>query len=185
MWVMSSPKPQRKQHQVWAEWLSGKILLPMTQVSLDFHVDQGTYQGLEKTIVHEYWRKVAPVDQSMSLGCLFVHETKRCFQKAELGFVHAACTAFLHEGIWHLKLTCLSKPHQAPGAPKKPGLAPAMGILSCPQHWQKPRSDKNSAHPIPCWCCKAQACQWTDFDQKKERKKAERVRVDLVSFLHI
>lgn len=23
---------------------------------------------------------------------LFVHETKRCFQKAELGFVHAACT---------------------------------------------------------------------------------------------
>lgn len=102
---------------------------------------------------------------------LFVHETKRCFQKAELGFVHVTCMAFLHEGIWHLKLSCLSKPHQAPGAPKKPGLAPAMGMLSCSQHWQKPRSDKNTAHPIRCWCCKVQACQWTDFDQKKERKK--------------
>lgn len=113
---------------------------------------------------------------------LFVHETKRCFQKAELGFVHVACTTFLHEGIWHLKLSCLSKPHQAPGAPKKPGLAPAMGMWSCSQHWQKPRSDKSTAHPIQCWCCKVQACQWTDFDQKKERKKPERVHVALVSF---
>lgn len=105
---------------------------------------------------------------------LFVHETKRCFQKAELGFVHAACTALLHEGIWHLKLSCLSKPHQAPGAPKKPGLAPAMGMLSCPQPWQKPRSDRNTAHPIQHWCCKVQACQWTDSDQKKERKKEKK-----------
>lgn len=62
--------------------------------------------------------------------------------------------AFLHEGIWHLKLTCLSKPHQAPGAPKKPGLAPAMCMLSCPQHWQKQRSDNNRADPIQHWCCK-------------------------------
>lgn len=107
---------------------------------------------------------------------LFVHETKRCFQKAELGFEHVACTAFLHEGIWHLKMSCLSKPHQAPGAPKKPGLAPAMGMWSCSQHWQKPRSDKNTAHPIQCWCCKVQACQWTDFDQKKERKKEKSLK---------
>lgn len=103
---------------------------------------------------------------------LFVRETKRCFQKAELGFVHVACMAFLHKGIWHLKLTCLSKPHQAPGAPKKPGLTPAMGMLSCPQHWQKPRSDKNTAHPIQCWCCKVQACQI--LTKRKKEKKLKR-----------
>lgn len=65
---------------------------------------------------------------------LFIHETKSFPQEAEIEFVHVTHTGLLHEGIWHSKLSCLLKPQQLPGAPKKPGLAPAEHILGCPVH---------------------------------------------------
>lgn len=34
-----------------------------------------------------------------------------CLQEAETGFMHVTCTALLHKGIWHPKLSCLLKPH--------------------------------------------------------------------------
>lgn len=85
--------------------------------------------------------------------------------------MHAICTALLHEGIWHLTLSCLLKSHQPAGAPKKPGLTSARCVLDCPVHWQRLRSDRSTAHPIQVWCCKVRACQWTDSDQRKGKEK--------------
>lgn len=101
---------------------------------------------------------------------LFIPEMASCLQEAEIGFVHVTHTALLHEGIWHPKLSCLSKPHQPSGDQRSQGwLLLSMYWVSCAL--TRPRSDRNKAYLIQAWCCKVRACQCTDFDQRKKKRK--------------
>lgn len=95
---------------------------------------------------------------------LFILETMSCLQEAEIGFMHVTHTALPCDGIWHPKLSFLSKPHQPSGDQR------SQGWLLLSMYWV---SDRNKAYLIQGWCCKAQACRCTDFDQRKKKRKPQ------------
>lgn len=115
---------------------------------------------------------------------LFIHETMSCLQEAETGFMHVTCTALLHKGIWHPKLSCLLKPHHQQVHQR------SQDWLSLGVYWTALCTGKDwglsgaQLTPSKSGAVRYRHASGLILTKEKEKKKAERAHSDFILFLN-
>lgn len=154
--------------------------------TLDFHVDQGTCQGLEKTTVYNWWRKVAPLGQGMSLDCFCLFMRQRgAFRKQNWGLCMQHVQPFCMRGFgtWSWAAFQSLTKHQVHQR--------SQGWLLLWECWAVLSTDKSQGltgtqlTPSSTGAVRYRhASRQILTKRKKERKEAEWVHVDSISFLN-